>query len=450
MKILVKFPTRSRPAKFLQTLQGYIDKAADLSNVTFLVTYDDDDATMNNSAILNKLEQLQVHAIGGSSKSKIHAINRDMDMALEWDICMLASDDMICQVHGWDERLREEMKSNFPDTDGCLWFHDGDQATKNGGLCTMCILGRKYYDRFGYIYHPAYISLWSDNEYTEIARRLNKLKFFEEVLFKHVHFSNTSGLQPDALMIKTQSYFKQDEATYREREGRNFDLPVEPVSKIKIIVMEAAQPRLSILIPTVIGREEKFNTLIAFLKKQAEDAGLILGLDVEIKHAKDNKQISIGKKRQLLYQAAKGLFSVMIDDDDWVADDFVQTIHSAVLKAIEHKADCIGYHEHCIFDGSNQKISDFSLRHDNWSEASFPDENGFSYYRTPFCKTPILTKLCMQAGVPDMRFGEDHEFARRVYQLLQKEIYVNRVMYHYRYNAAPHAEKYGITKKQFI
>lgn len=447
LKILVKFPTRTRPAKFLQVLEQYIMMATDTANIHFLITYDNDDLTMNNSAILDRLKSFpNVTAIGGSSKNKIDAINRDMDKApIAWDICVLASDDMICQKQGWDQDIRIGFEQAYPDTDGTLWFWDGDPATQKGNLCTMCILGKKYYDRFGYIYHPDYTSLWCDNEYTLVAQQLEKMRFFQEVLFKHVHFSNTANLKPDALMQKTQSHFKKDEAVFRARQSRGFDL-----KKQHIIIIEPPAPVLSILIPTVVGREPKFNVLKTKIKSQAEAAALVLGLDIEIISAKDNKEISIGKKRQILYQKARGIFSVQLDDDDDIADDYVKTVHAAAQHAVKVGADCIGYQELCSTTQNKvKKLSNFSLKYPAWKEFQFAEEAGFHHYRTPFCKTPILTKLCVKAGVPDMRFGEDHEFAKRVYPLLQKEVYISKVMYLYNYAPEDHNKKYGI-KKQLV
>ena len=67
---------------------------------------------------------------------------------------------MIPEIKGFDSIIRNEMQKLFPDTDGILWFFDGWRKDLN----TLCILGRKYYDRFGYIYHPDYNSFWSDAE----------------------------------------------------------------------------------------------------------------------------------------------------------------------------------------------------------------------------------------------------------------------------------------------
>lgn len=228
MNILVKFPTRSRPHKFLMTLKGYMDKQI-TDKVQYLITIDEDDTTMNNPLILDKLKEMpNVTYHVGTSTSKIHAINRDMHKAKHWDICVLASDDMICQWAGWDQRIITDMQENFPETFGTLYYWDGDASTRRHndgkGLCTMCILGSRYFDAFGYIYHSSYISLWSDNEYTEVAQRMGAMYKSTDVLFKHDHHSNNNRLRPDRLMIQTQSFYTVDGENYKKREAINFGL----------------------------------------------------------------------------------------------------------------------------------------------------------------------------------------------------------------------------------
>jgi hypothetical protein len=141
---------------------------------------------------------------------------------------------MVCIQQGWDSILKAEMATEFSDTDGVLWHWDGDKNTRmaymgssdqykmKGGLNTMCILGRKYYERFNYIYHPEYRSLFCDNEFTEVANNLGKQKYFDLVLFKHEHFSNTPGLRQDALMMRTQSFYSIDNLTFQRRKQLNF------------------------------------------------------------------------------------------------------------------------------------------------------------------------------------------------------------------------------------
>lgn len=221
LTILVKFPTRQRPYQFYQVLSRYIQLCSDKANTKFLITYDSDDLTMSNSAMVKRLMDLNVELNPGQSRGKIHACNRGISLRSKWDILVLASDDMICQVNDWDEIIRAKMKELYPNKDGCLWFNDGYTGQK---LNTMCILDREYYKRFGYIYHESYRSLWCDNEYTEVAQRLGKITYIDQVLFRHEHFSNNRQVASDELYKKNEALYYIDQQNYNLRKQQNFNL----------------------------------------------------------------------------------------------------------------------------------------------------------------------------------------------------------------------------------
>lgn len=226
MKILVKLPSRGRPEQMISVLSKAIAKANNNGRIHYQLTLDNDDKTTNNQNFDQTIDALRKHAeirvIRGNSSGKIHAVNRDMSMAPdEWDILVLLSDDMVCQQKGWDDILRSEMEEKYPDTDGVLWFNDGYTGEK---LNTMCILGSKYFERFGYIYHPSYKSLWCDNEFMDVANQLEKQTYNPMVLFKHEHPANNGNVTHDHVYAINDRYYREDEKTYRLRKSRNFDL----------------------------------------------------------------------------------------------------------------------------------------------------------------------------------------------------------------------------------
>lgn len=220
MRLLVKFPTKGRWDKFFKLLELYQYTADNLKNIQFLITCDINDTT-KPSNLKEKISLYQnITLISGISTGKIHACNRDIEMFNDWDILLLASDDMIPQRKGWDTKIIEDMNKHYPDTDGVLWYNDG--YTKNN-LNTFCILGNKYFNRFGYIYNPEYISLWCDNEFTEVSKQLNKVVYSNDILFKHEHPANGSGIN-DNLYKLNEKYYNVDKETYFKRKKINFGL----------------------------------------------------------------------------------------------------------------------------------------------------------------------------------------------------------------------------------
>jgi len=221
MKILIKFPTRGRKTKFFNVLKKYQNLANNLNNISFLISIDDDDIEMNNIdclEILSTFKNCQV--VVGHSSSKVHAVNRDIDKVNNWDILFLASDDMIPQIKGYDEIIINKMKDIYPNTDGVLWFNDGFTKSE---LNTICILGKRYYEKFNYIYYPEYKSTWCDNEFMTVANLLGKQTYFDDVIIKHEHPDWGYGSQ-DEIHKKNHQDLNYDMNLYNNRKKINFEL----------------------------------------------------------------------------------------------------------------------------------------------------------------------------------------------------------------------------------
>jgi hypothetical protein len=226
-KILFKFASRSRRYKFFEGMNNIINMIADRENFCILVSLDSDDEIMNNKETITMLmpyiKQYPNNIIVkfGTSKNKVDAINRDVNEIKDrfnFDILVNFSDDMLFIQNSFDEVIRNKFETYYPDTDGNIFFNDGFTGDK---LCTMSIIGRKYYNKFNYIYHPSYVSLWCDNEYTQVAKRDNKLMYFDEDIFRHNHPANVGGIV-DAQLIKTESYAEVDRQNYEQRLKNNF------------------------------------------------------------------------------------------------------------------------------------------------------------------------------------------------------------------------------------
>lgn len=217
MKILYKFASRSRPDKLLAALNN-ITTMARHDNYELQVTADMDDSSM--VAIKDRIEWFpNTFVTYGTSNGKVDAINRDLGLFQDWDILINMSDDMEFIQAGFDQIILKDYAS-LPLGD--VFMHYPDQAAGQA-LCTLSIMDRKYFDRFGYIYHPDYKSLFADNEAQELAKLLGRYKYFKTRLFNHNH--PAWGLAPmDALMVHTESFHAEDKATYERRKAENFGL----------------------------------------------------------------------------------------------------------------------------------------------------------------------------------------------------------------------------------
>lgn len=205
------------------------------------------------------------------------------------------------------------------------------------------------------------------------------------------------------------------------------------------------QPLLSILIPTVVGREREIDALLwGNIQKQVDFTIGIIGGNyvsdpgpVEVFWCCDNKEMTIGEKREHLYSVANGIYSWQIDDDDDISPDAIRLI----LDAVKWGTDCITFKEKCVINGKYYS-SDHQLQYDDWAE----NVNGFDYVRTPFYKDVIKTEIAKSVPFEHIRYGEDHAWARALKPHLKTSYYINQELYYYIHNSKPedHNERYGI------
>lgn len=223
MSLLIKLPSRSRPDKLLSIVAEY-QKMRSEDSTRFLLTLDEDDTATNTAAVRKVLSLWgNLTVVWGKSESKIDAVNRDLKQYIEpWEVVLLASDDMHPVQKGYDSIILQDMARYYPDTDGVLWYNDGYVGRK---LNTLCILGRKYYERFGYIYHPSYVSLWCDNEFMDVGNILERQTYIDRCIIEHRHpIHGKSGM--DDLYVSNEKYFQQDRQNYERRKKKNFDLNI--------------------------------------------------------------------------------------------------------------------------------------------------------------------------------------------------------------------------------
>lgn len=187
MNLVIKFPTRNRPDKFKTVFTRYLTFLSGRHDVRFILTMDEDDPTMNNPEmqqwISTRAQNAQIECFYGQSKTKIEACNANLE-GVDGDVLMLASDDMVPVLMGYDEIIYQVFQQAFPDYSGAVKFWDGLRP-KEDPLMTLTVMGFPLYKQFGYIYHPSYKSLYCDNEQTQVCMALGKLARCDTCIVQH-------------------------------------------------------------------------------------------------------------------------------------------------------------------------------------------------------------------------------------------------------------------------
>lgn len=179
-----------------------------------------------------------------------------------------------------------------------------------------------------------------------------------------------------------------------------------------------SQPLLSVLIPSLNERSEMLEKLKSELHHQIGDR------DVEVVHVSDDRQMSIGQKRMMLLTLAKGEYVTYVDDDDWIPENYIDRI----LIALEKKPDCCSMTGRITFSDGYSRPFIHSLRYDKWID----DHENKVYYRPPNHLNVVRKDLALKAGFPMINSGEDRVYSARLFPLLNKEEWIEGVLYEYK------------------
>lgn len=178
--------------------------------------------------------------------------------------------------------------------------------------------------------------------------------------------------------------------------------------------------KLSILIPTIVGREKQYNSLIESLEPQLTD-------DVEICVLKDDKENTIGKKRNILLQNAEGEYVTFADDDDGLSLNYVELL----LQAINSGHDCASLKGHYFINNVFIGTFEHSLKYKKWKTNNGNSEIKFERY--PNHLNCIKAAIAKQFKFEEINHGEDYKWSKAIHESgkLKTEFYIPDVIYHY-------------------
>lgn len=417
MRILLKCPTRSRPRKIVETLRKYVQLANRPDLLGVAISCDSDDSTMQQTDELYRVLSpcAWKRVFYSNNKTKIEACNSNMnEVDYPWDIVVLVSDDMIPQIRGYDDVIRNNMMGRFPTTDGILWFNDGHQG-KN--LNTLTIFGRKMYESFGFLYHPSYKSLFCDNELTDQCNNelKHKCQYIPYCIIRHEHPGTGFAQNMDPLYARNQRYWNDDMYTYISRKTYPFDW--------------------SVLIPTIPGREAKLQGLLQSIHEKVNRICPDIRLEVVVGF--DNKEQSIGMKRENMLQSAKGKYVAFIDDDDDITDAYIEDLRDTIHNSIPVMR-------------LRGQINQYTFTHSIENKLTDPMARNGVFLRPPNHLNPMMTDVAKMIHFRDSLRGEDLDWTIRLAKagLLTHEFRSEDSRIHYIYNMGSRTVDEGTLKRQ--
>jgi glycosyltransferase involved in cell wall biosynthesis len=190
---------------------------------------------------------------------------------------------------------------------------------------------------------------------------------------------------------------------------------------------------LTVMILSIPSRIENVISLMKKLEGQLGNRR-----SVEILVLTDNRSQSISEKRNVLLKAARGRFVCFLDDDDGVANNYIDLL----LKTIKENptVDCISFEQFCSLDGEPMNVS-FGIGNPHgqlWrnEESMLGDIKRPPYhmclFRREIAQSEEFRPMFAANG---QSYGEDFDWLIRLYPKIQTEYHINEPLHMYVYNS---------------
>ncbi len=181
--------------------------------------------------------------------------------------------------------------------------------------------------------------------------------------------------------------------------------------------------KFSILVPTVPSRLTTFYPrLINSLQEQIKNRD-----DIEILGFYDNKKRSVGLKRNALLNLAQGEFLTFIDDDDRIAEDYIQSIMDTIYA--NPTADCI------VFDCITTINVTEKTTYSKYSKDFAYSEVGDQWRGKPAHTMVWRSSIAKRHMFPNINNGEDVNWVVRACKEIKNEVRIDKVLYYYDFNS---------------
>ena len=172
-KISLLHATRGRAAQAVEARELWLTRAENPDAIEHIFACDPDDPDGPKLAAFR-------HIVQDPDGGPVGAWNLAATIA-HGEVLVQVSDDMV-PPHGWDRLILERLGDLQQPR--VLRVSDGHRAD---GLIVLAIVTRAWMKQTGYLFHPAFFSMFSDNWLTEQATRAGAIVEAPDIIFEHRH-----------------------------------------------------------------------------------------------------------------------------------------------------------------------------------------------------------------------------------------------------------------------
>ena len=221
--ISILTPTRNRPNNCDRFIKSLYETTQYTGTLELLFYVDSDDPAKD---IYKEIEERwqnnfwRVEFVIGEPMSVSKSWNIIAKKSLG-DIMIMGNDDLVYKTVRWDSKLMARLLE-LDNPYYLSWFNDGINGNRH---CAFPIITREWYDTLGYFSPGIFNFGYNDTWVYDIAKRVGKLNYMDEILVEHLHFSvGKSNMDDTYARNRTQEkgnlYRKDREIYERTSEDR--------------------------------------------------------------------------------------------------------------------------------------------------------------------------------------------------------------------------------------
>lgn len=381
-KISLLHATRGRSEKAKACRDLWLNSAENPNQIEHIFAIDDDDMDS-----LTNISSTRVIVPRG--KGCVQAWNAAAEKC-SGDILIQLSDDWVPTKH-WDTTILNE----FADQEGECVLAISDGHRTDDLLC-MAILNRKRYQKQGFLFHPAFISVFSDDYFTWAAKKDGVLKNAKHIVFEHQH-PIFGKAQMDATYQHSNSpdKFAHGHLTFNTltREGETSTICLAMIVKNEIKNMrkclESVKGIIDYWVICDTGSTDGTQQLIKDLMTE-------FGIPGEL-HERPWVDFASNRSESLALARSKAKYTLVID-----ADDYLEVLHSPeVFKTLKQDH----YHMQIMHGGLTYHRPQLVRNDFEWTYKGVLHEFLAPPANTRISPPMILDNVIMRAAASDTRNG---------------------------------------------
>lgn len=185
--ISILTPTRNRPNNCDRFIKSLYETTQYTGTLELLFYVDSDDPAKD---IYKEIEERwqnnfwRVEFVIGEPMSVSKSWNIIAEKSLG-DIMIMGNDDLVYKTVRWDSKLMARLLE-LDNPYYLSWFNDGINGNRH---CAFPVITREWYETLGYFSPGIFNFGYNDTWVYDIAKRVGKLNYMNEILVEHLHFS---------------------------------------------------------------------------------------------------------------------------------------------------------------------------------------------------------------------------------------------------------------------